>query len=148
MILVDGDTLQEVYGEDPWKVLVCCVLLNRTSRQQVDCIRDELFERWPTPGAMARADTRELSILLHSLGFYNRRARTLVEMSKKWLETDPLVDGVGHLPGVGKYASDSWAIFVQRRTDVEPTDKVLIKTLCELDNMREKEHANQRKVTI
>ena len=133
MVLVDGDTLQEVYGDEPWKVLVVCVLLNRTTRRQVDLVRDELFERWKTPEELSGADERELSALLHPLGFYNRRAASLKKLAAAWLTADVEKDGVESLPGVGKYAADSWAIFVEKRTDVEPEDKVLIKTLCELE---------------
>jgi hypothetical protein len=35
-------------------------------------------------------------------------------------------DSVLELPGVGKYASDSWEIFVNKNLDVKPTDKKLL----------------------
>jgi len=136
--LVDGDTLQEIYGDEPWKLLVACVLLNRTTRRQVDGIRDELFSRWSTPEALGAADEIELAKLLYPLGFYNRRATSLKKLASAWLTADIARDGVESLPGVGKYAADSWAIFVEKRTDVEPEDKVLIKTLCELEDRKNK----------
>ena len=117
--------MQEIYGDEPWKMLVACMLLNRTTRRQVDCIRDELFERWKTPEDMIEADERELSKLLYPLGFYNRRAVTLKKFAAAWVVADIEKDGVNGLPGIGKYAADSWAIFIERRTDVEPEDKAI-----------------------
>ena len=48
--------LQEIYQDDGWKMLTCCMLLNLTNRKQVDTIRDELFKRYPTPSDMADAN--------------------------------------------------------------------------------------------
>ena len=68
--------LQEVYQDDPWKMLVCCILLNLTHRRQVDKVRNELFTRYPTAMHMAFAMEDELSEMLKPLGFYNKRAIT------------------------------------------------------------------------
>ena len=77
--------LQEIYKDNPWQMLVCCMLLNLTHRRQVDKIRSELFYRWPTPEKMMEADQEELAKLLKPLGFYNKRAKSLVKMSKQWV---------------------------------------------------------------
>ena len=34
--------LQEIYQDDGWKMLVCCMLVNLTDRRQVDTIREKL----------------------------------------------------------------------------------------------------------
>ena len=52
--------LQEIYQDDGWKMLTCCMLLNLTNRKQVDTIRDELFKKYPTPKDMMNAKHREL----------------------------------------------------------------------------------------
>ena len=114
--------LQEIYRDDPWKMLVCCILLNLTKRTQVDGIRHELFNRYPTPEKMSKANQEELSELLQPLGLYNRRANTLVRFSEDWINgfTD-----VKDLYGIGQYAKDSWEIFQNNNMNVNPTDKVL-----------------------
>ena len=114
--------LQEVYQEEPWRMLVCCILLNLTHRRQVDKVRDKLFTRYPTPMHMAFAMEDELSEMLRPLGFYNKRALTLKRMSLEYIRgfTD-----VSTLYGVGKYANDSWEIFQNNNTDVQPEDDVL-----------------------
>ena len=117
--------LQEIYYEDPWKSQVCCILLNCTRRVQVDRVRDLLFAKYPTPISMSEADHQELSELLRPLGFYNRRAKSLIRFSTEWIEKD--WQHPKELYGIGQYAADSWDIFYNNRIDIEPNDGVLVK---------------------
>jgi methyl-CpG-binding domain protein 4 len=122
--------LQERFRSDPWKLLVACVLLNQTARRQVDRVIDELFRLWPSAHAMAAADEVELSELLRPLGLYKRRASILIRLSRRWVDwrlDHDVPDGsdVMELPGVGKYASDSYRLFVLRDDSIEPEDKEL-----------------------
>jgi methyl-CpG-binding domain protein 4 len=103
-------------------MVVACVLLNRTTRRQVDGVIGGLFERWPGPEEMADADPGLLALTLRPLGLHNRRAETLRRLSSDWLGG---FDEVTELYGVGKYAADSWAIFQEGDLSVEPTDKAL-----------------------
>ena len=118
--------LQEIYQADGWKMLTCCMLLNLTNRKQVDTIRDELFTKYPTPKDMMNANQSELADLLKPLGLYNRRAKSLIKMSKGYVKGFKSVD---ELFGVGQYAKDSWEIFQHGNMDVNPTDKVLLEYL-------------------
>ena len=119
------ELLQEIYHKDPWKSQVCCILLNCTRRVQVDGIRAELFEKYPTAEAMSQADPQDLSELLRPLGFYNRRAKSLIRFSTEWIERD--WTHPRELYGIGQYAADSWDIFYNNRLDIEPNDGVLVK---------------------
>ena len=114
--------LQEIYQSDGWKMLTCCMLLNLTNRRQVDVIRDELFNRYPTPKDMMNADESELAELLKPLGLYNRRAKSLKKMSEGYVKGFESVD---ELYGIGQYAKDSWEIFQNNNRKVNPMDKVL-----------------------
>ena len=118
--------LQEIYQPDGWQMLTCCMLLNLTNRKQVDTVRDELFNRYPTPTDMMNANQSELAELLKPLGLYNRRAKSLKRMSEGYVKGFKSVD---ELYGIGKYAKDSWEIFQNNNTDVSPTDKVLLEYL-------------------
>ena len=118
--------LQEVYQDDGWKMLTCCMLLNLTNRKQVDTIRDELFKRYPTPQVMMNANQSELAVLLKPLGLYNRRAKSLIKMSKGYVKG---FKNVSELYGIGQYANDSWEIFQNNNRKVNPTDKVLLEYL-------------------
>ena len=114
--------LQEIYLTDPWKMLVCCMLLNLTNRKQVDTVREELFTRYKTPKDMMNADHRELANILKPLGLYNRRATSLRLMSAGYINGFKSVD---ELYGIGQYAKDSWEIFQNKNNNIKPTDKVL-----------------------
>ena len=91
----------------------------------MDGIRAELFEKYPTAIAMSQADPQELSELLRPLGFYNRRAKSLIRFSTEWTERD--WQHPRELYGIGQYAADSWDIFYNNRIDIEPNDGVLVK---------------------
>jgi methyl-CpG-binding domain protein 4 len=119
--------LQEIYFDDPWKSQVCCILLNCTRRVQVDSIREDLFTRYPTAQRMAEANPEELAQLLRPLGFYNRRAKTLIWFSMQWCSYD--WKHPKELYGIGEYAAASWDIFYQNKLDLEPKDGVLVKYL-------------------
>jgi hypothetical protein len=146
--------LQRILMEqDPtgWRMMNGCIMLNLTKRQQVDGVRDELFERWPKPGSMAHASLASLEEVLRPLGMQHRRALTLVKFSRWWLDswsdqTPPSVE-LGQVrfpegflervramepPGVGEYARDSWAIFVEGIIpDWEVNDHALLEHLTE-----------------
>jgi methyl-CpG-binding domain protein 4 len=119
------ELLQEIYYNSPWRSQVSCILLNCTRRVQVDQVRHRLFERYPGPAEMAQADPAVLSEILRPLGFYNRRAKTLIRFSTEWLARD--WNHPRELYGIGQYASDSWDIFYNDRLDIEPNDGVLVK---------------------
>jgi len=120
---IERPLLQEIYQDDPWKMLVCCILLNLTKRQQVDGIRHKLFDKYPTEYKMIEADEDELSEILKPLGLYRKRAKTLIKFSWMWVNG---FSNVMELYGIGQYARDSWEIFQMNNMDVKPTDKVLL----------------------
>jgi endonuclease III len=85
---------------------------------------------------MAAADPTRLARIIRSLGFQNRRARALIRFSAEYDEWDRSgrpgdAEGLRDLYAVGDYAVDSWAIFVDGRRDVTPTDLKLIWWLAE-----------------
>ena len=119
----DYPLIQERYFPDRWRMLICCLMLNLTSHKQVKPIIDGFFERWPDAKTASEADECEMKQYLKSLGMYNKRAKTIIKMSKQFLE------GFSHpkqLHGCGKYASDSDAIFYYGKwQEVVPTDGAL-----------------------
>jgi methyl-CpG-binding domain protein 4 len=115
--------IQEIYQKDPWKMMICCIFLNQTSRDQVDKIRLEFFKKYPNPKSAIAANSEEMANLISVLGFKNRRTQTIQKFSKDWVEKsweDPI-----DLYGIGKYGQDSWEIFQLQNFKVEPTDGAL-----------------------
>lgn len=131
--------LQETYGRTGWNVLVICILLNKTKGSQVEPILKKLFDKYPSAYSIIEADPTELYEMVKSLGFGHRRTRDLIEMSCSYalavtnaLEKNPsgLKDvyksiRVRMLRGCGKYAEDSWRMFILGDLSFEPDDKVL-----------------------
>ena len=114
--------------EDLWpsehRILVACMLLNCTTRKAVEKVIPSLFSRYPDAAALAAADIDELSQLISTLGFKNRRARNLIEMSKNYLCQN--WKHARELPGIGEYAAAAWEIFVRRNIPPEcPKDHAL-----------------------
>lgn len=118
--------LQEIYAPNTWKQLVCNILLNRTSRTQVDRIRTRLFAKWRTPSMMALANDEEMYRLIKELGFGRQRTRTLIEFSRDWAtKKHDNWDQIKKFRGMGRYAHESYRIFTLGETGFVPTDKKL-----------------------
>jgi methyl-CpG-binding domain protein 4 len=117
--------IQEDYYPDEFKVLVCCLLLNRTRGQQVRGVVDQLFAKYPCSYDMARADKDDLVKLLRPLGFQKQRAERLIKFADAY--QGMWWQDVRDLPGVGEYAFDCWRIFfLEELTDVPPKDHALV----------------------
>jgi len=115
--------IQEDYLDNPWKMMVCCILLNQTNNKQVRPILSSVFEFIPTPISTIGCDPERLAAVIKTTGFQNVKASRIIKLSKKWV--DGFIDAI-ELPGIGKYGRDSWEIFVKKNLSVEPTDKKLI----------------------
>ncbi|KAG2487459.1 hypothetical protein HYH03_013882 [Edaphochlamys debaryana] len=117
--------VEECLFADPWRLLVACILLNRTTGGQVRRVLGPLWAAFPTPQALALADPRRLSAILRPLGLHNSRAARLRRFSEEYVRkqwTHP-----SQLHGVGPYAADAYAIFCRRDgwRGVQPSDKDL-----------------------
>ena len=126
-------TRQEEYRDDPWKMLMVCFMLNQTSHKQVDQVRFNFFERFPTPKSVLESPEGEIAEMMKPLGFYNRREKSWKKFAKEWIELssrydrarDIPIDKLIDLPGVGRYALDSWKVFQLYQYDTEVDDHVL-----------------------
>lgn len=118
--------IQEMLWQDPWQVLVACLLLNRTSGVQVRTVIFDLFAQWPTPSLLSQADDR-LEKLIQPLGIYKRRAVTLRQFSRDYL-TLPWEDPC-ELRGVGRYGHDAWLVFCKGEWKEVVQDAALDKEL-------------------
>jgi methyl-CpG-binding domain protein 4 len=114
--------IQEDYLNDPWKMLVCCILLNQTTNQQVRKVLQAVFELIPNPRAASICNPILLAEVIKSTGFSKVKSERIIRMSQKW---ESGFSEVTDLPGVGRYASDSWKIFIQKNLSIQVTDKKL-----------------------
>lgn len=128
------ELLQSRYVKEPWRMMVVCILLNQTTRRQVEPVLSQLFTVAPTPQDMVRLPDAKLVEILRPLGLQNRRAVTLRAFSRDWMyhmrNHPPGTDPMMWLPkchGIGEYAVDSYRIFVKQNYQ-QPTslDKELL----------------------
>ena len=79
--------LQEHYADDPWKLLVACALMSRVSSHEtkIRCI-EGFFELCPNPTAFLEADAGDVEPVIKSLGLFDDRYPTLVNLTSAWLE--------------------------------------------------------------
>lgn len=116
--------LQESLWPDEWRVLVSCLLLNLTTRAQVDKVVDSLFHKYPGPVSMTMANESDLHSIVKSLGLGNKRVKTLKRFSEEYLAKNWKTPK--ELYGCGKYADDAWRIFCRGDwKDVAPSDHAL-----------------------
>lgn len=101
--------IQEDLWPSRWLILVACMMLNCTSRKQVEKVLPGFVRRWPTPGEFVSANRSDIVDVCRSLGFANRRTDNLLKMTERFL-AGPWSD-VRELPGVGEYAARSYEIF-------------------------------------
>ncbi|MFA5562179.1 MAG: endonuclease III [Eubacteriales bacterium] len=95
------------YGGEPWRLLVMGRLSAQCTDERVNAVSVKLFERYPTPHAMAEADIGELEGLVRSCGLYRTKAAQIREASAVLLREHggrlpEDMDALLRLPGVGR----------------------------------------------
>ena len=119
--------IQQEFQHDPFKMLLGCIMLNQTSNKHVRKVIYSFFDKWPTPQSVINANPDEIREHIRPLGFYNRRTATIMRFSREYIEKRFI--RASELHGIGKYADDSYEIFINGNLNVNPTDKILIKYL-------------------
>lgn len=114
--------IQDEYREDPWKVLVCCILLNQTNNKQVRPLIENFFIKWPNSFSIDSEESSSISHFIRTTGFQNVKAKRIKDLSCQWSkgERDPK-----KLSGIGDYGREAWRIFVENNIDFVPKDKKL-----------------------
>ena len=68
--------------QDPWRVYISEILLQRTRADAVAGIYDDFFREYPDPGAIRQSSEQEIKQLVKPLGFGNQRTRTLQDVAQ------------------------------------------------------------------
>jgi methyl-CpG-binding domain protein 4 len=117
--------IQEDLWPDSWKIFVSCVMLNCTTRKQVEKILPKFFSLWPRAEELLKSNPEDIAETIATLGFKNRRTKNLLSMSRLYLERewkDPR-----ELPGIGEYGARAWEIFcADKLGDEPPKDGALV----------------------
>jgi endonuclease-3 len=70
----------------PWELLVATILSAQCTDVRVNMVTPELFRRFPTPQAMAKAPLPELEDLIRTTGFYRNKAKSIQGAARKVVE--------------------------------------------------------------
>ena len=70
----------------PWELLVATILSAQCTDVRVNMVTPELFRRFPTPEAMAKATLPELEEIIRTTGFYRNKAKSIQGAAKKIIE--------------------------------------------------------------
>ena len=83
-----GTALAKVTAEteDPFRVLISTILSQRTRDEKTGEASDQLFARYDTPEALARAPLAAVTRLIRPVGFYRQKAAKIREVSRILLE--------------------------------------------------------------
>lgn len=129
--------MQEEFRDEPWKLLVACICLNQCSAKVARPVWENIFKAYPTMDHLlldVEMAEQDLGWRLRPLGFQNVRAKRIVRMTRDLADELARVSRhvrhvrVEQLYGCGKYASDSYEIFVKGNTPLsvdEVDDKEL-----------------------
>lgn len=90
-----------------FQLTVAVVLSAQCTDAAVNKVTPALFERYPTPAAMAAASPADVEEIIHSLGFFRSKAKNIVALAQTLLaefggEVPADVDALQKLPGVGR----------------------------------------------
>jgi endonuclease-3 len=61
----------------PWELLVATILSAQCTDVRVNMVTPELFKRFPTPAAMAKATLPQLEALIRTTGFFRNKAKSI-----------------------------------------------------------------------
>jgi methyl-CpG-binding domain protein 4 len=116
--------IQESLWPNEWRCLVVCILLNCTTRKQVEKILPKFFNKWPDAESLSLAKQTDVENVIACLGFGKRRSSRLLDLANTYIKKD--WTHVNQLPGIGEYASRMWEIFFQNNLgDCVPNDGAL-----------------------
>ena len=76
----------ELNHKNPFELLIATILSAQCTDVRVNKVTPDLFEAYPTPGAMAKAPLEDLEELVRSTGFYRNKAKSLKEASTTIVE--------------------------------------------------------------
>jgi endonuclease-3 len=97
----------ELDHENPFQLVIATVLSAQSTDVMVNRITPELFQSYPTPEALARAEQGDVEAKLNKIGMFRQKARNIIGLSKRLVErhggaVPRTLAELVELPGVGR----------------------------------------------
>ena len=107
----------ELHYKNPFQLLVAVILSAQCTDKRVNIVTPPLFERYPTPEALAAATFDELYPYVRSISYPNAKTQHLLDMAARLVadfgsEVPSDIDALMSLPGVGRKTANVIASIV------------------------------------
>tara|TARA_R100000908_G_C3626907_1_gene69677 strand:+ start:109 stop:501 length:393 start_codon:yes stop_codon:yes gene_type:complete len=129
--MMRDDLMVQQQVKNVWQHMVGVICLNQTGRKKVKKVLPEFFKKFPTPEQIFEFDRDTIAEMLKELGMKNVRAHRIWRMTEDYLKWDGI--DATKLFGIGKYGSDSYEIFYNRKVPENVQDKELKKYIFKYD---------------
>lgn len=81
-----SDAVTELHYKNVYELLIAVILSAQCTDKRVNLITPALFEKYPDPKSLAKADIQDIKSLINSCSFFNNKANNIIEMAKKVVE--------------------------------------------------------------
>jgi endonuclease-3 len=97
----------ELDYRNAFELAVATILSAQCTDKRVNLVTPELFRRWPTPEALAKARRSEIEAVIKSTGFFRNKAKSLSGLAKALVkehggEVPRELGALVKLPGIGR----------------------------------------------
>jgi endonuclease-3 len=97
----------ELKHENAFQLLIATILSAQTTDVRVNEVTKDLFQKYPTPEALAHADPKEVEAEIRPTGFFRNKTKSIMGASKTLLENfrgqvPRTMDEILTLPGVAR----------------------------------------------
>lgn len=97
----------ELHYTNPYELLVAVVLSAQCTDKRVNLVTPALFQRFPDPESLAKAEFEDVEPLIRSVTFANNKTRHLLGLGKMLVEqfhsqVPDTIEDLVQLPGVGR----------------------------------------------
>lgn len=101
------DAVTELHYGNPFQLLIAVILSAQCTDKRINQVTPALFERFPTPAALAASTSDEVFTYIRSVSYPNNKAKHLLGMAKMLVdifnsEVPSDIDQLQKLPGVGR----------------------------------------------
>ncbi len=81
-----SNAVTELRYKNAYELVVAVALSAQCTDKRVNLITPQLFEKYPTPKALAKANINDVKALLNSCSFFNNKSKNIIAMAKRVVE--------------------------------------------------------------
>ena len=101
------DARAELDFTSPFELLIATVLSAQSTDRRVNAVTSVLFDRYPTPLALAEADRAQVEEIIQPVGFFRNKTAAIIGLSRSLVDdfdgnVPDTLDDLVTLPGVGR----------------------------------------------